>query len=116
MQIFQSDCSPYEVASALSIALEINCPSETLILSTDLEWPDPGRGIVLLDFEDEDGQSLNENQTQLGISRFYHKPFFYIEPDSPSHRELEVPPATRHQTELDIETEADAWAERVQYW
>ncbi|MEM7417413.1 MAG: thymidine kinase, partial [Gemmatimonadota bacterium] len=28
----------------------------------------------------------------------------------------EVPPATRHQTELDIETEADAWAERVQYW
>lgn len=28
----------------------------------------------------------------------------------------EVPPATRHQTELDIASEADAWAERVQYW
>lgn len=28
----------------------------------------------------------------------------------------EVPPATRHQTELDIVSEADAWAARVQYW
>lgn len=28
----------------------------------------------------------------------------------------EVPPVSRHQTELDIATSADAWAERVQYW
>lgn len=28
----------------------------------------------------------------------------------------EVPPVSRHQTELDIATSAEAWAERVQYW
>ena len=28
----------------------------------------------------------------------------------------EVPEAQRHQTELDIAVEADAWAERVRYW
>ncbi len=28
----------------------------------------------------------------------------------------EVPAGSRHQTELDIEMEADAWAERTRYW
>lgn len=47
-------------------------------------------------------------------------PIFYVggagQYEARCRRCHEVPPASRHQTELDIATSADAWAERVQYW
>ncbi|GAB5388788.1 MAG: hypothetical protein Alpg2KO_17560 [Alphaproteobacteria bacterium] len=91
MHLLDPEFSPTQVIDGIGFSLELGVDVDTLLLDIAVDCDDDPKLVVLFDFKTETGERVEEGPPEVGVSRHYELPFYYIKTTDALPRLITVP-------------------------